>query len=148
MRDVQTVYGRRLWLALRESAFAKRARWKCEGVVTSAMCPAALLLLDPVGACGGKDVVLLARVKCDRVRDWVCSTASRAAQQFAAAESGDCNELAALGRARRTALKLCLAQPVPRACARRFGPLPAHKSACGHDAFTSNSRIKLDFIHH
>lgn len=46
------VYGRRLWLAFRESTLAKRARWRCEGVVTSAMCPASDLMASSARACG------------------------------------------------------------------------------------------------
>ena len=53
MRDVQMVYGKRLWLAVRESTLAKRARWRGEGVVTSAMCPACFLFALSTGACGG-----------------------------------------------------------------------------------------------
>jgi hypothetical protein len=63
MRDVQMVYGRRLWLADRESTFAKRARWNCEGAVTcAAMCPASFLLLCEKLSCGGMGVYLLSEV--------------------------------------------------------------------------------------
>jgi hypothetical protein len=63
MRDVQMEYGRRLWLADRESTFAKRARWNCEGVVTcAAMCPASFLLLYPGLSCGCKGVYFLSEV--------------------------------------------------------------------------------------
>jgi hypothetical protein len=51
MRDVQMPCGRREWLAARGSGLAKKARWKCEDVVTAAAMNPAAFLLFAAGSC-------------------------------------------------------------------------------------------------
>lgn len=71
------VYGRRLWLAVRESTLAKRARWRCEGVVTSAMCPASFLAPFSERACGEvRSEYMLSASVCTIARRWRDSRAA------------------------------------------------------------------------